>query len=77
MVGTTRGHAFVKDIPAHRQAFIRQNSLINGPTSRPSLRACIVFWAIPIFNRKPLIHVNGVGEGGGGGIGNMSRGTVI
>ena len=39
----------MKDIPfidKHLSVTIEQNSLINGPTSRPSLRACIAFWAI-------------------------------
>ena len=56
----------VKDIPIHRQAFtIEQKSHINGPTSRPFLRACIVYWTIPIFNHTPLwMTINGVkGEG--------------
>ena len=67
-------------IPVHREAFtIKQNSLINGPTSRPSLRACIAFWAIPVFNLTPLwMTINGVRDlnacpgsrGGGGGVGN-------
>ena len=51
----------MKDIPIHLSVTIEQNSLINGPTSRPSLRACIAFWAIPIFNRTPLwMTINGV-----------------
>ena len=34
--GPTSGRAFVKDIPVDRGATIEQNSLINGPTRRPS-----------------------------------------
>ena len=45
----------VKDIPSidkHLSFTIEQNSHIDGPTSRPFLRARIVYWAIPIFNQE-------------------------
>ena len=53
------------------------------PTSRPSLRACIAFWAIPIFNRNPLwMTIDDVGgprwvDGGEGGNREYVSGTVI
>ena len=54
-------------IDKHLSVTIEQNSLINGPTSGPSLRACIEY-CIGLLNRKPLwMTINGAGGGGGWG----------